>query len=156
MTPVSGALTRREQVRRRSLPGARAAGPHASRRRRRGSPGIPVFGAIGRQGPRSQGSQIWCRFAAAAASIISRQRLAAVRLAPPARSVQVLAVAQQRQQPVPPQLVVVDQVLVAQAHPKHPLLDQPRQRVRDPRRTAVVLETLAQPLRHPRALLHLA
>ena len=70
-------------------------------------------------------------------------------------AVDVPALAQQRQQPVPAQLVVVVEVLVAQADAQHALLHQPLHRMLDPFRPAMILEAPGQPPQDVRAPLHL-
>ena len=57
--------------------------------------------------------------------------------------------AQHRHHRVVAQLVVVDQILVAQRNPNHPLADQSRYRVLDQLRRAVVREAAGKPLDQP-------
>ena len=87
---------------------------------------------------------------------LARQRLASIGLPVPELPRQVVPVAQQRQEPIPAQLVVVVEILVAQAQPVHPLLDQRFDGRLDPIRIPMIGEALAEPTQNPGPLLHFA
>ena len=87
---------------------------------------------------------------------LARQRLASIRLPAPELPRQVVPLAQQRQEPIPAQLVVVVEILVTQTQPVHPLFDQRFDTMLDAIRIPMVGEALAQPTQNPGPLLHFA
>ena len=85
---------------------------------------------------------------------LARQGLAAIRLRAPELPRQVVPVTQQGQQSIPALLVVVVEILIAQAQPQDPLPDQDLDGVFDSIRVSMVGEAVVQPTQNPGRVLH--